>query len=629
MAEEATNGVVLSEHEESDKRLHRALTFWDLFALSMGGIIGSGWLLASLGAQGVAGPAVLFSWLIGGILVLFIALNYAEVAGMLPRSGAIVRYPHLTHGSYAGYILGWAYFLTGVTVPTIEAEAVVTYASSYIPGLTTKAAGVTVLTGPGILFGIVLLIIFALLNYFGVKLMGRLNTWITVWKFVIPALTFILLFTLFKASNFTAYGGLTPLGISPLFLAIPNAGIVFAYLGFRQALDYGGEARNPQRDVPLATITCVLVAAVLYTVLQIAFTGAFSWSVAGIHAGNWAGLASSSLAKAPIASTMQASGVALLGAFSVLLYIDAFVSPAGTGLVYLGTSMRTIYGMSMDGYFPGIFNRIHERWGIPVASLVASVVVGCIVLAPLPSWYELVGLISSGTVLTYIMGGVGLRVLRRTAPQLHRPFRLGGSAVLAPIAFIAATLIVFWSGTATLNYIITAVFIGLPIYAWLFAPQKLGANPVGSSIAGIVMLIVVLVTAIFGPLGQKALSFYPYFVLLLVEVALFTLYMWLASSPEKRRDILAGVWFIVLAFGLYLLSYLSKAFGSSPKTAPLPFPWDNLIVIVFSLVVFYWAVASGFETPEIDALTSAAAAQGQVASPPSTPDAGIGEAPAD
>ena len=150
-----------STEADSDQHLHKTLTFWELFFLSMGGIIGSGWLLASIKASSYAGPAVFLSWIIGGILILLIALNYAEISGMLPRSGAIVRYPHLTHGSYAGFLLAWSYFLTAITVPVIEAEAVIPYASHYIPGIVTKGG---ILVGCGIVLGIALTIVFFLLN---------------------------------------------------------------------------------------------------------------------------------------------------------------------------------------------------------------------------------------------------------------------------------------------------------------------------------------------------------------------------------------------------------------------------------------------------------------------------------
>ncbi len=604
---------------ESDRHLHKTLNFWELFFLSMGGIIGSGWLLATIKTSHYAGPAVFISWIIGGILVLFIALNYAEISGMLPRSGAIVRYPHLTHGSYAGFLLAWSYFLTAVTVPVIEAEAVIPYASHYIPGIVAPGG---ILVGWGIVLGIALTIVFFLLNYFGIKLMGRINTIVTIWKFIIPTLTFILLFFAFKGQNFTAYGGFAPLGISPMFLALANSGIVFAYLGFRQALDYGGESRNPQRDVPRATILCVIVAAILYTLLQVSFIGALDWGKAGVTPGNWAGLLNSSWANGPLYSALNASGIGLLGAFSVLLLIDAWISPGGTGMVYAGTAARTIYGIAVDNYLPSIFRRVNQKTGIPFVALIASTIIGWLVLVPVPSWYQLVGFITDTNVLTYIMGGLGLLVLRRTAPELHRPFRLPGGSVLAPIGFVAAAMIVYWSGTATLNGVVMAVFIGLPLYAWFYAVPRMGVNAVGAIIAGILMLVVVLLLSYFGPFQTGKLSFVLTWVLLLVALALFTFYMWLASAADKKHEIWRGIWFMGLMMGLYLLGYFTP-FGPS-KTPAIPFPLDTLIAIIFSLIVFYGGVYSGYKTPEISAIVKAHEEAGERQSAAATPAGGEG-----
>jgi len=612
-----------AEHEAADRHLRKTLSLLDLFFLSMGGIIGSGWLLAVLGADSVAGPAVVLSWIIGGILVLIIALTYAEVAGMLPRTGAIVRYPHLTHGGFTGYMLGWAYFLTAVTVPTIEAEAVVTYAAKYIHGLTfvDKATSTTLLSAPGIAFALVLMVIFFLLNYFGVRFLGRVNTFITGWKFVIPTLTFILLLFTFNATNFTAGGGFFARGVPSIFEAIATSGIVFSYLGFRQALDFGGEARNPQRDVPRATILSVLAATLLYTLLQVAFTGAINWKAAKVPVGGWAQLGGSSWANAPFASALQNSGLALLVAFAVLLYIDAYVSPGGTGMVYTGTSTRTVYGLSIDGYLPRIFTRT-SRYGVPVGALIASILIGMIFLAPLPSWYLLVGFISSATVLTYVMGGVGLTVFRRTASELHRPFRLGGSSLLAPLAFVAAGLIVYWSGTSTLNYVVAAVFIGLPLYAWFYAPSRLGVNSAVSVITGIVFLAAVLVTGYFGPFykaggaftGAGGLSFGVYVLLLAVEVCLFALVMWAAAAPENKREIGAGLWFIAFLFGIYVISYFG-AFGPLAAAQQIPFPADTVIAGIFSLACYNWAASSGYKTDEIAAIVEAERTGAQVEEP--------------
>ena len=122
-----------SDHDESDRQLKRVLSRSQLLMLSLGAIIGSGWLFSAMTADTLAGPASYISWIVGGLLVLFIAMAYAEVATMLPRSGAIVRYPHLTHGGYTGFILGWAYIIASASVPAIEAIATVQYIGPQAP----------------------------------------------------------------------------------------------------------------------------------------------------------------------------------------------------------------------------------------------------------------------------------------------------------------------------------------------------------------------------------------------------------------------------------------------------------------------------------------------------------------
>jgi amino acid transporter len=132
--------------EVTDKQLRKALNVFDIAYLVIGAVIGSGWLFGSLYAAATAGPAAIVSWTLGGIFLLFVALTFAELGGMLPKSGAIVRYPQYSHGSFASFILAWAYLLSAITVPPVEAEAVVTYTSSYVPGLLTPT-GVLTLEG--------------------------------------------------------------------------------------------------------------------------------------------------------------------------------------------------------------------------------------------------------------------------------------------------------------------------------------------------------------------------------------------------------------------------------------------------------------------------------------------------
>lgn len=141
--------------------LHRRLGRVGLLFTSMGCIIGSGWLLAPLYAAQVAGPAAIFSWVIGAVMVIFIALVYSELGPMFPNAGAIVRFPFYTHGRLTGFTAGWFSILHVMVLPALEVAAVLQYATNYVPWLTKESGDVVVLTGPGYGVAVGLLIVFA------------------------------------------------------------------------------------------------------------------------------------------------------------------------------------------------------------------------------------------------------------------------------------------------------------------------------------------------------------------------------------------------------------------------------------------------------------------------------------
>ena len=540
------------ESNISDRKLRKELSTIDLLFLSLGGIIGSGWLFAAFAAAGVAGPASIISWIVGGIIVLFIALVYAELGAMIPRSGAIVRYGQMSHGSLAGYLFGWAYFLSAVSVPPIEAIAVVSYAGSYSPGYGIDLVGASgVLTFLGIVLASLLMVLFFFLNYFGIKIMGKVNTGVTWWKLIIPAGTVIILFaTGFNAVNFTVGAGFVANGWANVFGAIATTGIVFSYLGFRQAVDYAGEAKTPQKSVPIAVVGSVLIGIVLYVGLQIAFIGHVSWADIGLAPGNWAGFFPATgvvpaqglvaLGSAPFATLASSAGLVLL---TYLLYADAYVSPSGTLNVYLGTSQRTLYGLGTNGYYSKALMKINEKSGIPVLPLIASLVIGIIFFAPFPSWYKLVGFISGSTVFTYIVGGSALTTLRTHAKELHRPFKLPGSKILAPLAFVGASLIVYWSGWPLVGYLAIAIFLGIIVY--------------------LVFLIA----------GHSE------------------------SNIFEANSVKGGIWVVVYIIALVILSYLGE-YGAGY----IAFPYDAIVVIIVSVIFYIWSIKSGFLTEEIDAM---------------------------
>jgi len=588
---------------ESDKQLRKSLTLQDLFFLSLGGIIGSGWLLGGIAAAGVAGPASIFSWIIGGGIVLFIALAFAEITSALPKSGSIVRYPHYAYGGYVGYIMGWAYLLGALTVPAVESEAILSYASTYVNGLFHTVSGVSVLTPLGIFYGVLLLVAFFVINWFGIRFLAKFNTIMTWIKFIIPVFAFVFLLFVLNRTNFVSHGGFVPMGIGSIFYAIPTAGVVFSFLGFRQALNFGGEARNPQRDIPIATIFSIIVSIVLYSMLELAFVGALKWP-AGI---NWSTLTSSSLGSAPYFIELQNSGIALFGAFAYFLLISAFISPAGTGWIYVGSGARTLYGIAADGYYPTGLLKINKKTKIPYIALIISTILGMIFFLPFPSWYLFIGFISSSMVLTYLMGPIMLMTFRKYAPDLHRPFRLPFASVIAPIGFVAGALIMYWSGISTLVMVFSTVLLGIPVFYLMYAPQKLNLSKTFSYTVAIVEFIltgtVLIMNYIFVlfPGSKESMPTKTWIFLggLIAMAAIwisFTVLTTAKVSNEYKKLFTSSYWLFGMIFVTELVSY----FGAFGINSVIPFPWDNLLMIGVYLVVYFFAIKAGHKTEDLE-----------------------------
>ncbi len=604
--------------ESADKGLKKEMSFTQLLLLGVSAQIGSGWLFSVLAAAGMAGPAAILSWIIASVLIFLIALTYLELGSMLPRSGGIVRYTYLTHGSLSGWIIGWAYWISVVAIPALEAVAALTYIGGKWPqlGLLTKEKGVDMLTWPtGIVAGILLMVFFFCLNYFGSKLLAESNKWVTIWKIALPTITFILLFFILDERNFSAYGGFIPEGWAGVFHAIPMTGIVFSLLGFRQALDYGGESKNPKKDVPRATFGSILIPTIIYVFLQIAFIGAISWSSMGLDPGKWDLLTKGGWADGPLFHALESANIGLLVAFGVFLLIDAAVSPLATGWVYLGTGARTGYGLSIHKSVPKIFSK-NNKYGIPWVPLVISAAVGCVFFVPAPSWYKLVGFISSAAVLTYLMGGIGLPVLRKTAAELDRPFRLRNHKFLSLISFLAAAIVLYWSGFETMTNVFTVTLIGLPIYS-LYDARKRGWISMASGIviSAIFLVLFIYVAAASGwvlnPNLQEAVtshapmwSFSTYYLSFSGLVIGYFVALWFVSNKEGRKHVNATWWLVWLMLISVLIAYFSF-YGPYRDAAPIIFPWGSVIELGAAIIAYYIGVKTGFESDEIKAIVKA------------------------
>ncbi|MGH3719629.1 MAG: APC family permease [Pseudonocardiaceae bacterium] len=283
---------------------------------------------------------------------------------------------------------------------------------------------------------------------------------IVVWKIAVPVLTVgVLMWVSFHVSNFTAGGGFAPYGAHGVFAALP-LGVFFALQGFEQAAQLAGEARDPQRTVPRAMIGAVIVGTVLYLGLEIAFVGALN---SGDLVRGWTELGSGDFG--PYATLATGLG---LGWLTAILYVDAFISPAGSGLVYLGTSARLSYALAHAGDVPRVVSRISVR-GVPYFSIILSFVVGLICFLPFPSWQSLVGLVTSVTVIMYAFAPITLLALRKTEPDRDRPYRLPAASILAPLAFVAANEVIYWTPWATVEKLMLIVVAGYVLFGLSYA----------------------------------------------------------------------------------------------------------------------------------------------------------------
>jgi amino acid transporter len=433
-----------------------------LLFTALGSIIGSGWLFGAWRAAQLAGPGAIYAWIIGAVIILFVALTFAELGAMFPESGGSVRYGLYSHGSLVGFVAGWATWIAVVSVIPVEAEASVQYMSSWpwdwAQALYLHAAnGRGELTTSGLSIAACLVVIYFLLNFWSVKVFASTNSAITFFKLIVPAATAVALMLQgihWENFHIGAHGGPYVLDVAAILTAVATSGIVFSYNGFQSPVNLAGEAHDPGRSVPFAIFGSIALSTVVYLLLQFAFLGAVAPE--HLHEG-WAGLEFSS----PFAQLALALNLNWL---ALLLYADAFASPSGTGSTYTATTARMIYAMERNGSIPEIFGRVHPRYGIPRPAMWFNLLVSFLFLFFFRGWGRLAAVISVATIVTYLVVPISVMVLRRTAPGLHRPLRVPGLALLSPTAFVLASLMLYWARWPHTGEIILLLILPLPVY---------------------------------------------------------------------------------------------------------------------------------------------------------------------
>jgi amino acid transporter len=435
--------------------MKREIGIVGLTFIGVGGVIGSGWLFAPMNAAKLAGPAAILAWVICGVVFLLLALTYAEVCGRLPVPGGLARLPFFTHGRLVAAAMGWTAWVGYLTTAPIETVVMLRYLAEPFPWLQSSDADHN-LSAAGVGVAVVLLVLMTVLNAFGVALFARINSTLTWVKIFIP----LLIAGLFIAdrvtvANFTSAPSFMPMGWQGVLSAIATGGVVFAFVGFRHAIDMAGEVKRPQITIPLGLAFSVLICLVIYMGLQVAFIGALS---AENLAHGWDNLA--------IGHSLGPLGALALGLgmvwLSVFILAGAVIAPFGGALISTGSNARIGLALAHNGFFPILFTRLSGRL-VPLNALVLNLVIGVLAVLFVP-FSELLALNGAALVFSLAIGPVTLLALRRQDRHGRGTFRLPWAGPVCFITFTASTLIVYWSGWDTMWRLALALLVGAVLF---------------------------------------------------------------------------------------------------------------------------------------------------------------------
>jgi len=440
-----------------DRPLKKELSFFDLIIIGVVGAVGTGILFSAAAMTGVAGPGSWLGWLIGGIFYLFIGLTYAELVTTYPEAGGPSRYALYTHGWFTNTINSLADLIWYIFIPPIEAFAVVDGLSIFYPPLVTSIGAPTLLGG---LVAVGLMGIMVPFNYFGVKAFGRSTVMFGIVKlFFYIAVAVGLAAVFYDSRNLSMYHGFLPFGFSGVFLAIPFA--MFAFGGIRVIPDYAEESKK-FRKLPLAIIIVVFGQLLIYLLLDFVFVTGINWSKLGITPGDWVSVGG--IQGNPFITMAKSYNAPFV---LLLTLIIGIIGPFIVGYIYLGGGSRVIFAQGRTKVMPDLVKYVHRKYSIPYWALLVTALVGAIlafISAPVPSIY---GLIEDAVVAGYLGFAVNPVALVVSRKQGATRYRVPGGYVFAPLAFISASLIVFWSGWVIVYYSVAILMVAVAVFGLL------------------------------------------------------------------------------------------------------------------------------------------------------------------
>jgi amino acid transporter len=434
------------------KGLKQEIGLITLVCISIGSMVGSGIfaLPAIMGA--VAGPSLILAILIAGLITCILAMPYVELGSAFPLTGGPFVFPRMALGDFGGFLMGWGYFFYLVIGTAAILDIFIVYLSFYIPSL---AVGET-LTATGISIAVIILWLLTLINVFGVKWGGLYSVITTIGK-LIPLFLFGLIGLFYlKTDNFTPF---MPFGITGVTIAVTL--FFWAFTGFETIVVPTEEVKKPSFTIPMAMLLTLVISIFIYMFMATIFVGMIDWHGLHIKINDW-----QAIGKLPSAFSDIASGLNLpfLAAF---ITFAAIIATGGSGGSWVLVQGRLPFAMAHDGLFFKYLSAVHPKYKTPAASIIFSSILTTIVLIAIPSFPSVAMIASITAVLPYAAAVLAVPILRKTKPDVLRPFKLPMCSFFATLGFILSTFLIYWATWPWTLAVSIIIIFGYIAYAFI------------------------------------------------------------------------------------------------------------------------------------------------------------------
>jgi APA family basic amino acid/polyamine antiporter len=470
--------AVLLEELRGENRLRRVLGPVQLASLGVGAIIGTGiFVLTGVAAHDLTGPALMLSFVVSGLTCVFAALCYAEFASMVPVAGSAYTYAYATLGELFAWIIGWDLILEYAVASSTVAHGWSHYFQDFLsffhiglPHAFTNApfdfdpsSGRLSLTGTW--FDLPAIAIAALVTVIlvkGISESASLNAAIVIVKLSIVFFVIGVGARYVNPANWRPFApfGLTGLSFfghtvmgrtgpagSPVGMLAGAAIVFFAYIGFDSISTHAEEARNPSRDVPIGIITSLVLCTILYIAVAAVLTGMVPYNHINIDA--------------PVSDAFRQVGLPWA---QLLISVGAIAGITSVLLVMMLSQPRIFLAMARDGLLPiGFFGAIHERFRTPWKSTILTGICVATMGAFLPL-RVLAQLVNIGTLLAFVIVCAAVLIMRRTHPEVHRPFRAPFGSIVPVLGILSCLMLMFSLPPENWARLFIWLAIGLTIY---------------------------------------------------------------------------------------------------------------------------------------------------------------------